>query len=124
MSGGTPGADIDAIETLNSQPTAIVDASNIQKINSSKLLQNYPNPFNSNTIIEYNIHKSSWIKLEIYNTLGQKVRTLVDNRQASGNYSVRWDGTSNEGNIVTGGYYFYILTIDNHVEAKKMLFLK
>jgi hypothetical protein len=120
----SPGADIDAIEALNSQPTAIDENSNIQKINSSKLLQNYPNPFNSNTIIKYSIHKTSWIKLEIYNTLGQKVKTLVDDRQVSANYYVRWNGTNNEGDLVTGGYYFYILKIDNQVEAKKMLFLK
>ena len=88
------------------------------------LFQNHPNPFNPSTTIEYKVPKSSIIKIEIYNTLGQNIKTLVDFRQDIGSYSVKWDGTDNEGNIVTGGQYFYLMKIDNQTEAKKMLFLK
>jgi hypothetical protein len=59
------------------------------------LYQNYPNPFNPNTTIKYSIPKSDHIELvllEIYNTLGEKISTLVNEHQKPGNYTVEWKG--------------------------------
>ena len=64
------------------------------------------------------------MKIEIYNSLGQKVRTLVDERKPSGRYIVDWDGTNQRGGTVSSGIYFYTLRINDFVETKKMILLK
>lgn len=91
------------------------------------LNQNYPNPFNPSTVIQYALpvfHKNANVKLDIYNMLGQKVRTLVNKQQASGRYSVEWDGKNDAGKSVTSGLYVYRINAGTFVEVKKMLFIK
>ncbi|MFQ5708483.1 MAG: FlgD immunoglobulin-like domain containing protein, partial [bacterium] len=73
------------------------------------LLRNYPNPFNPETTIRYQLPKSGHVKLEIYNTLGQKILTLVNQQQPAGNYQVTWDGRDNSGKQVASGIYLYQL---------------
>lgn len=91
------------------------------------LRQNYPNPFNPGTTIRYEVPEgtgSKNIKLEIFNALGQKVRTLVDDRRRSGVYRVQWDGLDRRGRRVASGVYIYRLTAGEFVAAKKMLLLQ
>ncbi|MBN2411904.1 CotH kinase family protein [candidate division KSB1 bacterium] len=93
------------------------------------LAQNYPNPFNPVTTIPYTVSAPAHIKMEIYNTLGQKVKTLVNTRHAAGHYNVNWDGTINCGQSAAGGMYLYRLDItglngENFSITKKMLYLK
>jgi len=91
------------------------------------LEQNYPNPFNPSTVIAYAIpvfHKGGNVTLEIYNTLGQKVRTLVNRRQTPGVYQVQWDGKDDAGRPVTSGLYVYRLKAGSFVQVRKMLFIK
>lgn len=84
------------------------------------LNQNYPNPFNPITSFEFWISKRGYITLEVYDVLGNKIKTLVNQEKAVGNYEVEFDGR-----ILASGIYFYSLTIDhNLVETKKMLLLK
>jgi len=73
------------------------------------LRQNYPNPFNPSTIIRYSVPVSSIVKVTIYNTLGMKVRSLVNTVQDAGNYSVTWDGKDEHNGHVSSGVYFYRL---------------
>ncbi|RMF58697.1 MAG: T9SS C-terminal target domain-containing protein [Calditrichaeota bacterium] len=73
------------------------------------LEQNYPNPFNPATTIRYQLPERSDVRLEIYDVLGQKIRTLVAHQQEAGSYSVKWDGRSETGASVTSGVYFYRL---------------
>jgi len=89
-----------------------------------ELSQNYPNPFNPVTTIEYNLPRRSSVKIEVFNLLGQKVRTLVDREEPAGTYSIAWDGTSSTGEAVSTGVYFYRFQADDHVETRKMLLLK
>jgi photosystem II stability/assembly factor-like uncharacterized protein len=84
-----------------------------------KLSQNYPNPFNPNTRIDYSIKDEGFVKIEIYDILGRKVETLINEEKQPGNYSVNFNGTS-----LTSGVYFYKLEINNYVSVKKMIFLK
>jgi hypothetical protein len=92
---------------------------------SFSLGQNFPNPFNSQTAIEYNLPKASYIKIDIYNVLGQKVRTLVDQEENSGHKRVIWDGKNDRGETASSGMYFYrIEAKGGFVQTKKMLFLK
>ena len=83
------------------------------------LHQNYPNPFNSTTIIRYDIPKSSWIKIEVFNVLGQRIKTLVDILQNPGTYSVNF-----EGGDLPSGIYFYKLQTTESIQVRKFTYLK
>jgi hypothetical protein len=83
------------------------------------LLQNYPNPFNPSTQIEFAIPEASEVRLEVFNTLGQKVRTLKDAHLPAGYYSIRFDATS-----FPSGVYYYRLTAGSFTELKNMLLIK
>lgn len=93
-------------------------------ISSFTLKSNYPNPFNPQTIIEYQVHKMSQITLEIYNTLGQRIITLVDIIQHPGSYQAIWDARDKNGNLVGTGLYFYIMKDNQHIEIRKTIFMK
>ncbi|MFQ5869363.1 MAG: T9SS type A sorting domain-containing protein [Candidatus Zixiibacteriota bacterium] len=83
------------------------------------LTGNYPNPFNANTIINYRLPISNYVKLEVYNLLGEKVATLVGEKQEAGYYSVNWDASE-----MSSGIYFYRLTAGDYTETKRMLLVK
>jgi len=86
---------------------------------SFKLEQNYPNPFNPTTKIQYNLQESGFVKLIVYNALGQEVATIVDNFENAGLHST----TFNAQNL-SSGFYFYTLHVGVHRESKKMMLLK
>ncbi len=88
------------------------------------LHQNYPNPFNPSTTIRYDLKENAEVRLEIFNILGQKVRTLVNERQTAGSRSVIWEARNDIGEAVTSGVYFYRLQAGEFVETKKLLLLK
>ncbi len=76
----------------------------------------YPSPFSSETTISYSLNESGKVNLEILNINGQKVTTLVSNKEEqAGAYQVNWDGTGQADNIVPNGIYFYRLTMNNEV---------
>ncbi|MCK4427577.1 MAG: T9SS type A sorting domain-containing protein [candidate division Zixibacteria bacterium] len=88
------------------------------------LRQNYPNPFNPTTVIQYALPKASFVKIQIYNILGQKVRSLVDEPQEPGYKTIRWDGEDDGGNEVSSGVYFYRIEAADFVKCRKMVLLK
>ncbi len=88
------------------------------------LLQNYPNPFNPLTSIQFVLTKPERVRLEIFNILGQRVRTLVDEYLAAGNKLVGWDGTDDSGKELSSGIYLYRITTAGYSAARKMLLLK
>jgi len=89
-----------------------------------KLNSNYPNPFNPETTINYQIEKSGWVKLMIYNSKGRMVRCLVDKVQNPGTYNVKWDGLDDNDNEVVSGLYFCRLSSNAKFEVIKMVKLK
>jgi hypothetical protein len=89
-----------------------------------QLFQNYPNPFNAVTQIKYALPKDCKIKLTIYNILGQRVKTLVDEQQSAGYKNISWDGTDETGNEVSSGIYFYGIETDEFAKIYKMVILK
>jgi hypothetical protein len=93
-------------------------------IASFKLRGNYPNPFNPETTIEYEVHKTTRITLQVYNTLGQRIRTLCDDIHSPGLYQKSWDAKNNAGNQVSTGLYLIIIKSDDRVEMRKMLLTK
>jgi hypothetical protein len=89
-----------------------------------ELGQNYPNPFNSATEIKYGIPERSSVRIAVYNIFGKKVRTIKDEIQDSGYYSVNWDGRDDNGDLLPSGMYFYIFASDDNYLTRKMMFLK
>ncbi|KAA3614756.1 MAG: T9SS C-terminal target domain-containing protein [Calditrichaeota bacterium] len=89
-------------------------------LNDFHLSQNYPNPFNPSTIIRYTLNKKSTVLLEVYDTNGRKIKTLVKDRQPPGLKNVTFDGTS-----LSSGVYFYQLRINGrHAQSRKMLLIR
>jgi hypothetical protein len=88
------------------------------------LRQNYPNPFNPTTTIEYQLPSRGTVQINIYNSLGQLVRSLVNEQRDAGTHSVVWDGRDNGGNAVATGAYFYQLRVNGLAQSKRMLLLK
>jgi photosystem II stability/assembly factor-like uncharacterized protein len=88
------------------------------------LSQNYPNPFNPSTTIKFQIPKQERILLEIYNSLGERVATLVDEVKDAGFYQSTWNGINNNNNIVSSGVYIYRIIAGDFVVSKKMMYLK
>jgi hypothetical protein len=89
-----------------------------------QLESNYPNPFNSSTKISYSLPDNDQVSLAIYNILGQRVRTLVDENQVRGRYQVFWDGRDDFGNEIASGLYMYRLTTSGESIVKKMLYVR
>jgi hypothetical protein len=83
------------------------------------LEQNYPNPFNPSTTIRYQLPVASEVKLEVYDVLGKKIATLVNERQSAGSYQVVWNASG-----LSSGTYFYRLQAGTFVETKKMIMVK
>ena len=92
--------------------------------NKFTLTQNYPNPFNPSTRIEYTVPYNAHVTIEIFNILGQKVKTLVDEEKIPYNYYVDWDGTNDYGKKVTSGIYMYRIKTNEFVQSKKMVLMK
>lgn len=88
------------------------------------LSQNYPNPFNPQTVIKYDLPRPAHVKLTIYNVLGQKVRTVVDEHQDAGGKTLFWDGTDDGGKGVASGVYFFWLRADEFEAAKRMILVR
>ncbi len=93
------------------------------------LYQNYPNPFNPTTKIDFDISHGeikgvSNVKLDVFNVLGQKVKTLLDQPLGPGTYTVEWDGKNESGSTVATGIYLYRLKVGDKQQSKKMVLLK
>jgi len=88
------------------------------------LHQNVPNPFNPSTVIKYDLPKESMVKVVIFNSLGEKVCTLVDGKQEAGTYNLKWNGVSDNGSKVASGAYFYKLQAGDFTSSKQMMLLK
>jgi len=88
------------------------------------LFQNYPNPFNPSTQISFDIPKSEFITLRIFNLLGQDVKTLTSKIMNPGRYTFEWDGKDLLSNDVASGVYFYELRGESFISRKKMLLIR
>ena len=116
---------LNGITGLAFSPSGFLSVKEKTELPSSYSLgQNYPNPFNPSTSIEYSIPSDSYIKLTIYNPLGEIVDTPADGYRTAGHYKVNWNGTSR-----ASGIYFYELSSKtssgvNFRQVKKLVLLK
>lgn len=115
--------DIGAFENLLGEP--VVDVNDFQFSLVKSTISNYPNPFNPTTTISFSIPNESNVKISIYNTKGQKVKTLTNNQYENGSYSIIWNGIDDSGNLVCSGVYLYKLIVNGKAElVRKCLLLK
>lgn len=97
----------------------VTDVLDKETVKSFSLIQNYPNPFNPSTVIEYRVPKDSYIQLKVFNTLGQEIQTLVNERKPAGQYRIEFNAST-----LPSGVYIYRITTENYTELKKMIFQK
>ncbi|MGH1362178.1 MAG: DUF5123 domain-containing protein [Calditrichia bacterium] len=86
--------------------------------------QNYPNPFNPSTTIKFQVPQVSSVSLVVYNILGHRVRTLVNNNFEPGYYNVVWDGRNDSGQAVSSGMYIYRFEAEDYRWTQKMIMMK
>jgi hypothetical protein len=119
--GAATGYDTVAV-TID--PYVSVDEGEANLPGKFALEQNYPNPFNPQTVIEYSIPSRNEVVINVFNVLGQRVRTFVEGPRAAGTHRVVWDGRSDAGVPVASGIYLYRLQAGEQVRTRKMLLIK
>jgi hypothetical protein len=113
------GAAVFNISVTQPEVVAAVKSSAVYLPSEFKLAQNYPNPFNPSTRIEYQLSKSGYVTLKIYDILGREIKTLVEGNEKAGNYSVSFNATK-----LASGVYFYRLSANGFTSVKKMVLAK
>ncbi len=92
--------------------------------NLTNSLQGYPNPFNMNCAIVYQLEKTDWVRVSIYDILGREVKTLINNRKKKGIHQVTWNGTDKQGRTVSNGVYLCRLDAGGQQQTLKLLLVK
>ena len=113
---------IDDIYVMN--PLTSIDDTQLPIISDYDLKQNYPNPFNPSTIIPFEILKSEMVNLSIFNSLGQKIRSLANESYPAGAHQIKWNGQDDFGQTVPAGVYYYKIQAGNFSATRKMLLVK
>jgi len=124
--GGADSFDLSTVKKITFENvTSLEDIKQATSIlENFRLSQNYPNPFNPTTTIDYDIPESGDVKVEIFDINGRMVRSLVDEKQKKGRYSVIWNGKNMHGATVANGSYFYRVKFNETYLVKKMLLIK
>ncbi len=124
----TDDGNMEAVQVQSSTSSALTTVNNSSPtvVKSFTLKQNYPNPFNPVTTIEFVINQSRFanVRLEVYNILGQKVRTLYNGVLDAGTYKFQWNGLNDASQQVASGMYLYRLEVNGRAQIKQMVLLK
>ena len=121
-SGGHFGDILTVVETLEaSTGSPVKDKEDTGLPRDFGLLQNCPNPFNPSTTIRYQIPKTHRTRICIYDIMGHKVRTLVDDIIQAGRYKISWNGCDDRGSRVNSGPYFVRIQAGSYTNTRKML---
>jgi flagellar hook assembly protein FlgD len=89
-----------------------------------EVYQNYPNPFNSSTLIRFKVPKTSFVRVGIFNTLGQEIRTIVEKELNPGDYRIGWNGRDRFGKKVSSGMYLYQVSAMGKVVTGRLLYIQ
>jgi hypothetical protein len=113
--------------TIHQYPTSIGDFTVCAP--KTELLGNFPNPFNPQTTIQFSLsfgegRGEGFVKIDVYNVRGQRVRTLVNDMYSTGEHSVVWNGMDDSGRTVGSGIYFYSMRVGEYHLTNRMLLLK
>ena len=123
--GGFPVGDLNWFPDKKAQwedwvKTAVEEERPTGVPQSFGLAQNFPNPFNASTTIAFRLSKSAHVRLAVYNSLGQKVASLVDKQMEAGRHTVRFDA----GDLPSGVYFYRLEAGDERLQVRKMILLK
>ena len=88
------------------------------------LMQNSPNPFSSSTTLAYSLAAASPVRIEVFDALGRRIRTLMDGREQAGAHTLRWDGLDNRGRPVGSGVYFYRVETPASAHQRRMTLIR
>lgn len=88
------------------------------------MVGNYPNPFNPETAIIFSLSERSNVRIDVYNVLGQKVTTLLNEEKELGQHRVVWSGKGDTGKTVGSGVYFYKMTTGKYTQTKKIMLIR
>lgn len=121
-SAGQPDGQREAFPTFSSATFSLDESNGLPA--TFGLAQNYPNPFNPTTEISFSLPANQYVELDIFNVLGQKVRSLVNQDMTAGEHTVMWDGRNTGGATVSSGVYFYRIAAGDFTDTKKMMMLK
>ena len=108
------------IKAIYESATTAVKKQPEATVTSFILNQNYPNPFNPTTTISYSLPATEFVNITVYDVLGKEIRTLVNEKQSEGSYTVDFDATG----LASGVYYYKISAGDRFVETKKMVLMR
>jgi hypothetical protein len=122
--GGASPFDLYIDDIVVTVPPVGIEDQQPNMISEYRLHQNFPNPFNPSTTISFYLPGSENVTVDIYNNLGQKVRTLVNSRYAAGDHQFDWNARDDNGQLVPAGVYYYRLQAGNFQDTKKMLLIK
>jgi len=114
------GELLDAISVFDNSSVAIKRIDNFSLNN----IYNYPNPFNPITTLRYDLPEDAFVRITVYDMLGKVVSNLLNTNQSSGNKSVQWNATNNQGQPVSAGLYLYTIEAGDFRQTKKMILLK
>ena len=109
----------DSVKVTASGVTATTGIAQEGVPNSFALEQNYPNPFNPSTMIRFELPTAANVTLRVFNSLGQEMALLVNQRNEAGYYQATWNASN-----VPSGIYFYRLQAGEFIETNKMVLLK
>jgi hypothetical protein len=124
MSGNPSTIKVDDI-IIRNEISSDVEFSDLVNVPKEFLLsQNYPNPFNPETRINYQINRTEFVKLSVYNLLGEKVTTLVSETQIPNSYTVIWNGKDDQGKDVPSGAYIYTLKLNRSSQSFRMMLVR
>jgi len=113
----TAFTDIEWLTAIFQEPVAVIPQAFI-------LHQNYPNPFNPETKINFEVTQTVQVAINVFDILGQKVKTLVNNEFSSGSYTVDWDGRSENGSQLSSGVYIYQMRAGEFTQIRRMVMMK
>jgi hypothetical protein len=106
------------------QAGVLVDSDGLQEMGAARLLYNHPNPFSPLTVVGFELSQTSHVRLDVYDTMGRHVKTLIDGPRAAGRHSVEWDGRYEAGDPAAAGVYFCRMTAGGFSDAKPMTLLR
>lgn len=115
-------ADLTLLHNSSNQPNPLLISLSGEALDRNSMFvldQNYPNPFNNQTTLEYALTETSDVNLEVYNTMGQLIATLVDGEQSEGRYEVFFDASG-----LASGVYLYRIIVDGEADTRKLLLVK